>query len=143
MGLYDKLEGQYACTGANSRGNETSATITISKQSGGNMLHYHHQNTGSNSNQMVGMWSYDANAKNLVVSRNYISPNGNYFDLLVGDEWSEDKLVFELVESLAPLQMNYRFVYDVPNENSFKVTWEVLRDGEWTMGDYSNCSVVS
>lgn len=137
--FFSNLEGKWQCEGGTAKGKETAASISFMPDPTGKIYTYTQIGTKGHTNTLTGTWAFDAPMKNLVVSRRYISPDGVYSDMFLGDTWTATSLTLDAKALWLDLWAENRFLYEIHEDGKFKVTWEVQRDGTWKMGDYLLC----
>ncbi|PCI59879.1 MAG: hypothetical protein COB37_10560 [Kordiimonadales bacterium] len=138
--FFQSFVGEWTCEGKSARGYDTAAKISVSSEYDGKVLTYRHTGLKGNTNQMIGIWSFDKPEQNLMVSRHFVAANGNFGDVYLGTEWSENRLVLTAKELWKPLWAENHFIYEITGTSSFKVTWEIKKDGAWAFGDDLACS---
>lgn len=137
--IFSKLEGQWSCKGETSKGKLTAANWNVSKDYDGQVLVQNHKGLKGNTNQFTSLWAYNEGLKNLTIVRQFVTANGVYSSVLLGDNWDENKVVFKESSIEGPLWRENRFTYEFTDPKTLNVKWETLQD-DWQLGDKMVCT---
>ena len=137
--IFSKMEGQWSCKGETSKGKLTAAEWEVTQAYDGQILVQHHIGLKGNTNQFTSLWAYNEGLKNLTILRQFVTANGVYSSVLLGDTWDENTIVFMESSIEGPLWRENRFTYSFATPNTLNVKWETLQD-DWKLGDKMVCT---
>lgn len=140
--LIQRFAGSWSCQGAfTSNKKSLEADLTFSPALNGKAMEYRHRDRLPHKFQALGLWSVDA-ASGRPVYTSVFASHGNpatSSNFFAGRLENDSTLVFTADTLLAPPFKPNRFIYEMLDEAHFEMTWQVLKKGSWTTGDYLNC----
>lgn len=133
--LPDFFIGNWTGEGEFASGKKISATLTCTLSLDSSWLMVEHTDKAPNKFKAIAMWGIDATSGQFIA---YAFDNFHGHRQFASDGWKNGKLILTTNVYTAKSGLLFQhFIYEQLSDKSFKMTYEVSKDGiTWKMGDY-------
>jgi hypothetical protein len=132
--LTSYFSGLWAGSGQFSNGKAIEADVEFRPELGQQWLSYRHTDRAPNRYQALGLWGWNNNSGKLEMS---VADNFGGLRQFSAPGWDGHELVFSRSNAAGSSLTAERFVFTRETDNSFKMRYEVSKDGlEWRLGDW-------
>lgn len=125
--------GEWKGSGAFSNGNKIDASLAIQKQLDDNWLKIEHNDLPPNKFKAISYWGIDEKGQFVA----YMFDNFKSHRFFQTEGWIKNKLIL-INDKAGPESKNFeRFVYEKIDDNTFKMKYEVSKEGQkWYLIDF-------
>lgn len=130
--------GNWKCSGEFGNGKKIESILSFVPELDGRWLMYRHSDVPPNKFKALSMWGVLQESGKVI---SVLEDNFGGARLFISDGWVDNSLRFNSAP-LGPGQARpERFTYAELSDTTFKMTYEVSRDGAvWFVGDFINCN---
>jgi hypothetical protein len=138
--FFTDVVGQWACAGSFADGRPLAADLSFVATMDGRAVRYVHRDRAPNRFVEEATWGPDT-ANHQLVSVAFMGSAETLIPaLFVSTQWSARSVILESRPLTSPPFATNRFTYTLEAPNTLRVVWEVLRAGNWTVGDALRCT---
>ncbi|HYX30035.1 MAG TPA: hypothetical protein VE863_15950 [Pyrinomonadaceae bacterium] len=133
-GLEEFFVGEWTGAGELSNGRNIEADVSFAADLDNQWLNYSHNDRAPNKYKARGMWGFERNSGRFVM---LLNDNFGGARLFVSDGWLDGRIVFNSEKLLVLSSVQERFTFARESATTFRMTYEISRDGKtWRIGDY-------
>jgi hypothetical protein len=130
--------GQWKCAGEFSNGRKIEAELSFSPELDGKWLQYRHTDIPPNSFKAFAMWGIDQSSGKII---SLMQDNFGGARLFTSGGWTNNTIQFIIAPLMSPPARQERFTFAAQSDATFKMTYEVSKDGvTWRIGDFIVCA---
>jgi hypothetical protein len=138
LSMVNFFSGHWKCAGEFSSGKKIEAELSFSPELDGKWLQYRHADIPPNSFKALAMWGIDQNTGNII---SLMQDNFGGARLFTSGGWTNKTLQFVSAPLMTPPTRRERFTFAAQSDATFKMTYEVSKDGvTWRVGDFIVCA---